>query len=42
MSHVTACQVEIKDLAELKRACEALGLTFCEGQKTHRWFGRFL
>lgn len=39
MSHVTEIDLEIKDLASLKKACEMMGLEFREGQKTYRWYG---
>jgi hypothetical protein len=42
MSHVTPINLEIKDLEALKMACERLGLTWMEGQKTYRWYGRFV
>jgi hypothetical protein len=42
MSHVAAVDCIVLDLDILKVAGERLGLEFIEGQKTHRWFGRFL
>lgn len=42
MSHVVGIKTAVKDLAALKRAADAMGLEFIEGQKTFRWFGRFL
>jgi hypothetical protein len=42
MSHVASVELVINDLASLKESCQKLGLTFCENQKTHRWFGKFL
>ena len=42
MSHVASVELVINDLASLKVACEKLGLNFCENQKTHRWYGKFL
>ena len=42
MSHVAAIECIVKDLDVLKVAGERLGLEFREGQRTHRWFGRFL
>lgn len=42
MSHVTAVKVQIKDLAALKAACKAIGLEFREGQRTYKWYGRWM
>ena len=42
MSHVSNLALEIHDLDVLKTACEDNGLTFVEGQRTYKWFGRFL
>ena len=42
MSHVVSIKTEFTDLAALKAACAELGLTFHEGQKTIRWFGRWV
>lgn len=42
MSHVAAIKTEIKDLEALKRACKELGLEFMTGQKTWKWFGRWM
>ena len=42
MSHVASVEVVINDLACLKKACETLGVTLVEGQKTFKWYGRFL
>ena len=39
MSHISKIEVEIKSLEDLKAACKQLGFQFCEGQKTHRWYG---
>jgi len=36
MSHVEICAVVITDLPALKKACETLGVTFVEGQKTFK------
>lgn len=41
-SHVVSVNVEIKDLAALRRAAEKLGLEFREGQRTYRWYGRWV
>lgn len=40
MSHITTCDLKIKDLGALKQAAEACGLEFVEGQKTYKWYGR--
>lgn len=42
MSHVTAIDLEIKDIHALKLACDELGLKFKEWQKTYRWYGRWV
>lgn len=42
MSHVATVDVTIEDLAALKLACKELGLEFVEGQKTYRWYGRWM
>ncbi len=42
MSHVTSMDLVINDLASLKKAAEALGLEFVEGQTTWKWFGRWV
>jgi hypothetical protein len=42
MSHVANVEVEIQDIGSLKSACTKLGLTFKEGQQTHRWYGKFM
>jgi len=42
MSHIADVRMQIKDLDALRSAVETLGGTLVLGQKTHRWFGRFL
>ena len=42
MSHVCAISLEIRDLDALKLACQQLGLEFREGQRTWKWFNRFV
>jgi hypothetical protein len=42
MSHVSAIELEIKDLDALKAACERLGLKWQEGKTTYRWFGTWM
>lgn len=40
MSHVATCEVEIRDLSALRKACAELGVEFVEGKKTYNWYGR--
>ena len=42
MSHVSAIELEIKDMDALKAACERLGLKWMEGKTTYRWYGQFM
>lgn len=42
MSHVATIDVEINDIPSLKKACEENGWTFCENQKTYKWYGRWV
>lgn len=42
MSHVTTIDLFITDLDSLAKACERLGLELVTGQKTFKWFGRFV
>lgn len=42
MSHVSCIDVEIKDLDSLKHVAKELGLEFVEGQKTYKWYGRWV
>ena len=42
MSHIARIELEIYSLEELRRACTQLGLTFCEGQQTYEWYGRWV
>jgi len=42
MSHVSTIDLEIKDLGALKAACGRLGYQWKEGQKTYRWYGRWI
>ena len=42
MSHVATVDIEIKDLAALRLACSEIGLEFREGQKTFKWYGRWV
>ena len=42
MSHVVKLSLEITDLNAVKLACKRLGWQFIEGQKTYRWFGKWV
>jgi hypothetical protein len=43
MSHVASVELVINDIASLEKACVNIpGLTFMEGQTTHKWYGKFL
>jgi hypothetical protein len=42
VSHITKIKIEVRSLPALIRAAQACGLEFREGQKTHKWYGRFL
>lgn len=42
MSHVADVQMEVKDLDALKSVVADMGGTFVEGQRTHKWYGRFM
>lgn len=42
MSHVVSIDVKIKNLKSLKKVCKDLGLTFNEGQKQFKWYGRWM
>ncbi len=42
MSHVAAIAVEVRDLDALKAAADKLGFDFMEGQRTHKWWGKWL
>lgn len=42
MSHISTIELEITDLACLKKACQSLNLKFNEGQKTYKWYGRLV
>ena len=42
MSHVSHIQLNIFDLSAVKRACERLGFTFMENQKTYEWYGKLV
>lgn len=42
MSHVSHIQLKIFDLSAIRRACQRLGFTFMENQKTYEWYGRLV
>lgn len=42
MSHVATIDCEILSLDALKSACERLGLSFQEGQRSYAWYGKFV
>jgi hypothetical protein len=42
MSHVVSIQTQVHDLNAVKAACQELGLTFKENQKTIRWYGKWV
>ncbi|MCP4599239.1 MAG: hypothetical protein GY847_01660 [Proteobacteria bacterium] len=42
MSHVSRIEVTITDLEAVRDMCKAKGWIFAEGQKTYKWFGRYV
>lgn len=40
MSHVATVDINITNLADLRVACNRLGLELVEGQQTYKWYGR--
>lgn len=42
MSHVVDIDAEVRDLAALRDACDAIGLELVEGQTEYRWWGHFV
>ena len=42
MSHVVEVDLHVMDLDALKEACQELGLTFLENQKTYQWYGHWV
>ena len=42
MSHVSEIDITIKRLDALRAACERMGWQFVEGQKTYKWYGRWV
>ena len=42
MSHISKMELEITSLANLKQACQRLGFTFVDNQKTYKWYGTWM
>jgi len=43
MSHVSNVELTVTDLDALQQAVEQTdGLTFCEGQRTYKWYGKWM
>jgi len=42
MSHLAHIDLELKDLQALKDMCKEHGFTFMEGQKSYKWFGKWM
>lgn len=42
MSHVADVEIKVRDLDALESAVKRLGGELKRGQKTHRWYGRFM
>lgn len=42
MSHVTTCDVKVRNLDALEQACQRLGWTLVRNQKTFAWYGKWL
>ena len=42
MSHMVEIACKIKDLAALRAACDEMGFTFKENQRTYTWFGQWV
>jgi hypothetical protein len=38
VSHISKIELEIKDLSDLDRACQRLGIALVRNQQTFRWF----
>lgn len=39
MSHIATVDIQLRDLDAIKAAAARLGLVFCEGQASYRWYG---
>ena len=42
MSHITKIETVVTNLDAVKAMCKRMGWEFCEGQKTYKWYGRFV
>lgn len=42
MSHVSTCEVVVKDLDALAKAAEKLGLELVLDKKTYEWYGQYM
>lgn len=42
MSHVVSIKTELRDLDAVEAACKELGLTLKRGQKSIKWYGRWV
>lgn len=42
MSHVVGIEFDCSDLLALKLACEGLGCELVEGQRTYKWYGKWM
>lgn len=41
MSHIVAIDFQCKSLDAVRATCDRLGFTFCEGQTSYKWWGRW-
>ena len=42
MSHVACVELEVNDMEALEETCKELGWNLKRGQKTYKWFGRWV
>lgn len=42
MSHLVTISTKLRDLDAIREACKRLNWTFCEGQKSYQWYGRWV
>lgn len=42
MSHLAKIELEINDLTALDKACKRMGFELMKGQKTYKWYGRWV
>lgn len=42
MSHVVICEIQIRDIDCLEKACKEAGLELRRGQRTYRWYNNFV